>query len=361
MKKKLLSLALALAFCLGLAAPASAAGTKKVVEIEENGLKITMNGFLRVETRRYDMRENGARLLTIYVVEDNSTVTVEAMEGRKYATEAEVEEDEIWGWTEEDLKERGFAYNGDGFHSWDSESKSFDTAFAGTLSPMTGPVTETVSPSDDDYAIVDYLYVIGWMCESDYAKLVPTDKKPLASGWAQAEVEKAWDAGLIPLNPYDVDCARGMTRAEFAAVTVRLYAAMIGEDWWNLDADTEHPFTDVDYDTTDFCDEVGMAYKLGFVNGKSDTLFKPSDTLTRQEAAVMLGRVYVKIHGAILKVANTSFADDKDVADWAKSDVAFMSSKEVVKGKGENKFVPKDPVTIQEAVIMANRMLENLK
>lgn len=54
MRKKLLSLALALALCLGLAAPAFAAGTKKVVEDETHGVKITMNEFLRVETHRYN-------------------------------------------------------------------------------------------------------------------------------------------------------------------------------------------------------------------------------------------------------------------------------------------------------------------
>ena len=54
MKKRLLSLALALACCLGLAVPVSAAGTKKVVEDEEHGVKITMNEFLRVETHRYN-------------------------------------------------------------------------------------------------------------------------------------------------------------------------------------------------------------------------------------------------------------------------------------------------------------------
>ena len=54
MKKKLLSLALALACCLGLAVPVSAAGTKRVEMDETRGVKITMDGFLRVETHRYN-------------------------------------------------------------------------------------------------------------------------------------------------------------------------------------------------------------------------------------------------------------------------------------------------------------------
>ena len=109
MKKRLLAVFLALALCVGLTVPAFAAGTKKVVEDQAHGVKITMNGFLRVETRRYNCgvwyNEFEERLsgttpeFTIYVVADNSTVTVEALPGRKYADPSFVE-------ATKDLKDR---------------------------------------------------------------------------------------------------------------------------------------------------------------------------------------------------------------------------------------------------------------
>ena len=85
MSKKLLSLALALVMCLGLTVPAMAAAYVKVVENETQGVKITMNGFLREETHRYNCDPGilaDSIELTIYVVADNYTVTVEALEGR---------------------------------------------------------------------------------------------------------------------------------------------------------------------------------------------------------------------------------------------------------------------------------------
>ena len=140
---------------------------------------------------------------------------------------------------------------------------------------------------------------------------------------------------------------------------------MLGKTYWALldDVDTDHPFTDVDYDTTDLEYEIGMAYNLGFVKGSNSagTLFSPKATLTRQEAAVMLGRVFTKLGGEIPNVSSTAFADDKDVGSWAKSEVAFMSGKDIVKGVGDNRFAPTKTLSIQEAVIMANRMLETLK
>lgn len=386
MKKKLLSLALALALCLGLAVPVSAAGTKKVVEDETHGVKITMNEFLRVETRRYNMnlqddeeyiidKPTGSTIdLTIYVVADNSTVTVEALAGRKYADPGfkDLSIDPMEIWKNELYKSfsdnmESYAYDDRSGWGWESSLNCFypDGYYAW---PLMEAETKTVSPWDESKWSAVYIhegYGIGWLCESDYAKLVPATLQ--ASGWAQEEVEKAWDAGIMPFSPYVTNCAKGMTRAQFAAMTVNLYAAMIGESAWDLkvsgEISTEHPFTDVDYNTTDFDEEVGMAYNLGFVKGSNTagTLFNPQGTLTRQEAAVMLGRVYTKVHGAIPTVSNTSFADDKDVADWAKSEVAFMSSKEIVKGVGSNRFAPKNTLPIQEAVVMANRMLENLK
>lgn len=394
MRKKLLSLALALALCLGLAAPVSAAGTKKVVEDETHGVKITMNEFLRVETHRYnrdvwidedfpaiDKPVGGTIDLTLYVVADNSTVTVEALPGRKYGDpvlKGVNRWDFVMGKPDTNSPEYAayqavrenvadYALDTSEWHEWIRAEKFFHNE-SGPMWPLLEAMTYTVSPSPDkdEYGDLNEIgpaliagYDAIWICESDYARLAPATLQ--ASGWAAEEVTRAWDAKLMPFSPYLVDCTRSMTRAQFAAVTVNLYAAMTGKAGFWPDASEDHPFTDVDYETTDYEIEIGMAYDLGFVQGKGGNLFKPGDTLTREEAAVMLGRVYAKLHGDIPTVSNTAFADDKDVSDWAKSGVAFMSGKEVVKGKGDNKFAPKDVLSIQEAVIMANRMLENLK
>lgn len=394
MRKKLLSLALALALCLGLAAPVSAAGTKKVVEDETHGVKITMNEFLRVETHRYnrdvwidedfpaiDKPVGGTIDLTLYVVADNSTVTVEALPGRKYGDpvlKGVNRWDFVMGKPDTNSPEYAayqavrenvadYALDTSEWHEWIRAEKFFHNE-SGPMWPLLEAMTYTVSPfpEKDEYGDLNEIgpaliagYDAIWICESDYNRLAPATLQ--ASGWAAEEVTRAWDATLMPFSPYLVDCTRSMTRAQFAAVTVNLYAAMTGKAGYWPDASEDHPFTDVDYETTDYETEIGMAYDLGFVQGKGGNLFKPGDTLTREEAAVMLGRVYAKLHGDIPTVSNTAFADDKDVSDWAKSEVAFMSGKEVVKGKGDNKFAPKDALSIQEAVIMANRMLENLK
>lgn len=361
MKKKLLSLALALALCLGLAAPASAAGAKEVYVDETHGVRITFDGFLRKERGHYMLDDEDTVINPIiYIVEENSTVTIEALKGRKYAR---VDEEgyiphEEWEAFYEDPSPYAYQEEFGFYWSYGSFYRNVQDSGRSLTHPLTGPKTETVSSSGS----IDFgSYEITWLCESDFAKLVPLGN-PNASGWAQEDMVKAFDADLFPsqLNPYSTSCARGMTRAEFASVTVHLYAAMLGKGAWELGVSYEHPFSDLAGTALHNWD-VGTAYNLGFVQGRGGSLFDPEGTLTRQEAAVMLGRVYSKLYGQIPVVSNTAFADDKDVKSWAKSEVAFMAEKGIVKGVGDNKFAPTKTLSIQEAMTMANRMLEKLK
>ena len=133
---------------------------------------------------------------------------------------------------------------------------------------------------------------------------------------------------------------------------MELYETMSGE---TAPAPGESPFTD----TSD--PVIIQANALGIVNGKGDGKFAPSDPVTRQEAALMLSRVYTRLGGEIPKVEATTFADNGDVASWAMDAVAFMSGKEIVNGVGGNKFDPQGNASIEQALIIALRMFENLK
>jgi len=197
-------------------------------------------------------------------------------------------------------------------------------------------------------------YSVHVICESDFAKLVPVDGKPIiAAGWAQGVLEKAYDTGS-GIDPFEDDCAQGMTRAQFASVAVNLYRAMDG-----ILPDVEfddHPFNDVSYNY-----DVAYAYNLGLVSGTSATTFSPDATLTREQAAVLLSNVYAKLRGAVPQVSATGFTDDGSVSSWAKSGVAFMSDKGIVSGVGGGRFAPQQTLSIQEAMVMAQKMLEKLK
>ena len=195
-----------------------------------------------------------------------------------------------------------------------------------------------------------------------------------ASDWAQAELEKADELGLIPETLEGADLTADITRAEFAAVTVKVYEALLGTP--AIPA-VINPFTD----TNDV--EILKAYNIGAVNGTSATTYSPNDLLNREQAATMLTRVFKKVSIPNWTLATDSqfalsfekpalFADDADISDWAKDSVYFMVANGIINGVGNNKFAPKNVTsadeangyanaTREQALIIAVRMVENLK
>ena len=194
-----------------------------------------------------------------------------------------------------------------------------------------------------------------------------------ASGWAQAELARADELGLIPDCLEGEDLTQDITRAEFAAVAVKVYEALSGTPAIPI---VNNPFTD--------CNDVEVlkAYNIGAVNGTSATTYDPDALLNREQAATMLTRVFKKVTLAGWTLPTDSqftlpytkpaaFADDKDISDWAKDSVYFMAANGIINGVGNNKFAPKNVTTEEQATGYANatreqalliavRMVENL-
>ena len=203
----------------------------------------------------------------------------------------------------------------------------------------------------------------GLVCEYDF----------IGSDWAQTELEKAEDYGLIPDCLVGVDYSKSITRAEFAAVSVKVYEALSGV---KAIPALNNPFVD----TRDV--EVLKAYNIGAVNGTSATTFTPNALLNREQAATMLTRVFKKVSlvGWTLETDSqfvlryqkpAPFADDRFISDWAKDSVYFMAANNIIKGVGDNKFKPNNKTSAREAQNYANatreqalaiavRMVENL-
>lgn len=199
-----------------------------------------------------------------------------------------------------------------------------------------------------------------------------------ASQWALAELAEADKLGLIPDSLRNADLTKPITRAEFAAVSVRVYEALSGEKASPVEV---NPFTD----TEDI--EVLKAYQVGITTGTSATTFHPDTLLNREQAATMLTRVYKKISidgwemskdGEFAEVFNkmftmpTPFADDANISDWAKPSVYFMAANGIINGVGNNTFAPKATTdaeiaigyaqaTREQALAIATRMVKNLK
>lgn len=104
---------------------------------------------------------------------------------------------------------------------------------------------------------------------------------------------------------------------------------------------------------------VAQAFQAGIVTGYEEGSFRPNAKITRAEMAVMLANA---LGLAIEAETETGFADDKDVPAWSKGAVAAMKKQKLLEGKDNNVFDPIAPTTRAEAVtVLLNMLAQNNK
>ncbi len=209
----------------------------------------------------------------------------------------------------------------------------------------------------------------------DFSQFGSTAAWENAHSWAKPELEEGAALGLIPDCLQGADLTAPITRAEFAAVSVKLYEALSGTP---AEPVAVNPFTDTDDP------EVLKAFNIGVTNGMSDTTFEPDTLINREQAATMLTRVYKRLNleGWTLETDGSFkdafkalftmpalFADDGEISSWAKDSVYFMAANGIVNGVGDNCFAPKlvssgeetlNFATREQALLMSVRTVKNL-
>ena len=184
--------------------------------------------------------------------------------------------------------------------------------------------------------------------EKTYEVVKPTKKWSKASDWAVPELKDALNYALIPTSLDNKDYTKNITRAEFAAVAVRMYESIVMKA---AEPISKNPFTD----TND--SEILKAYALGITNGTSETTFEPNSLITRQEMATMMVRALEKagISTSVNLNKVNKFADHNKIDSWALNGVYFMSNIGIIKGKGNNTFDVLGNATKEEALAISIR------
>ena len=164
--------------------------------------------------------------------------------------------------------------------------------------------------------------------------------------WAAAMVEQAQKRG-IQLNsymPYRLNIHRDEF-CELAWQTIQTVNPNI-----NL-PEPAQPFSDCDEDI------VRQIAALGIVTGYEDGTFQPTRELSRQEAAVILQRLYTVLYGKI-EASPTLYADNGSIGVWAKDSVYAMRKTGIMQGVGANRFDPKNGYTCEQSIITMLRMTQ---
>lgn len=219
------------------------------------------------------------------------------------------------------------------------------------------------------------------------------------SSWAQSEVAEAVRLGFVPQSLQD-NYTKSITRGQFAVLAVDFLAAEYGfppadshveffeeyfshhadpggepyrtSDYYNLGPGNTvspawiyalkcyNPFPDVKHGDTTVLDDSLMirgAALIGLVRGYQDGNFYPDAPISRQEAAVMLERIYERGDGE----TNTSgeaapYADEDEIGTWSLPAVQTVRALSMMQGTADNRFRPKEPYTVEQSIVTFARL-----
>lgn len=169
--------------------------------------------------------------------------------------------------------------------------------------------------------------------------------------WAKENITKLYDMGIVKgdaegnFNPNNK-----ITRAEFTAMIVRML---------NLDELTYIRMFD-DVKTKDwYAKAIQTAVSNGLVKGDGDN-FRPNDSITRQEMAIIAMSAYELKMGEI-SADKIDCEDVDDINSWAIDAVSKAYTAGIINGKGDNKFEPKTNTTRAEAATVIIRIVDKME
>lgn len=144
---------------------------------------------------------------------------------------------------------------------------------------------------------------------------------------------------------------RRVTRAEFSTMLVKLMDA--------YDEGAAVAFEDVEKDSW-YYPYVASAKSKGYINGRSDSIFAPDDSITRYEAVIMVYNV-LKSNGYSFGGGNGSFNDIDGLSENIRTIISDVCGEGIVVGKAEGLFFPYDSTTRAEAAVIINRLAGYIK
>ena len=167
------------------------------------------------------------------------------------------------------------------------------------------------------------------------------------SNWARDYINKLYNNGILfAKQPGLYKPADNITRAEFAAYLINTL---------KLDSKTSGiTFKDVK-DSSDYASFIKTAAAYKLIMGDSQGYFKPNDSITRQDAATIMGRAIEVLNIDYAVLLEPEFVDVNQVSAYAKSSVKLIYNMQIMTGKPGNLFEPKSFTTRAEV----SKILDN--
>lgn len=187
---------------------------------------------------------------------------------------------------------------------------------------------------------------------SKYAVMVKkVSFEDIRNHWAKVFIEELAGKGIISGKKAGLFAPEDkVTRAEFARMLIGalglepdpsggMFSDVSSSDWY-------YPW-------------IQAAHKAGIVKGANGK-FRPNDTITREEMAVMLVKalsIEQKVPESSAEALNT-FTDNQKVSTWAKASLAKAVGAKIINGRSAAILAPLDYATRAEAAVMIKKLID---
>ncbi|WP_438346980.1 S-layer homology domain-containing protein [Paenibacillus sp. FA6] len=175
----------------------------------------------------------------------------------------------------------------------------------------------------------------------------------LEKHWAKTDVCQAASLGIIEgveANRYAPNLE--VTRTEFTVMLARALQLPAIEDEASIS------FHDQESIPAWARPMIKAALAEGFITGYPDGTFRPGQTITRTEMAVMLSKA---MKWDTKGKQNLTFVDVVSIPAWALPYVALVYERGLIQGRGGNLFVPDGITTRAEAAVVLLRLWNTLR
>lgn len=173
-----------------------------------------------------------------------------------------------------------------------------------------------------------------------------------ASDWSKNAIQSLLTKGVLEGDlEGNVNPSGKLTRLQTVAILGRALGI-------KTDAPTGSSFKDVSADSW------GLPYleslhKVGIIEGNGDGSFRPNDTITREEIAVLFVRIAgISIEG---KGGNLQVKDASDISDWAKPYVQAALEAGILTVDSSGAFGGKTEVTREAMAVVTEQVISSEK
>lgn len=175
------------------------------------------------------------------------------------------------------------------------------------------------------------------------------------SGWSVTAIDQL--ASMLILNGVNettFEPTRAITRAEFAS--------LISKALGLVKTSGSMMYTDIAVEAW-YSDAIATVAELGFMNGYPDGSFRPAQQITREEAIVIVARVFGYLGSSNTLSASdvesilSGYSDQAQISSWSREHIALAVAEGIIMGDN-GKLSVKDQITREQIAVIIVRLLE---